>query len=142
MRLEVVVMPVADVDQAKNVYQALGWREDADYAAGADVRVVQLTLRARHARSSAPESPRPRRAPLRGRTLSTRYRSLGGIPECKRSLIPRMIWLRPYAVRRPRTGRHEEQIGHPDPDWPDWYTQYLVDEQTGHAGPAGRGAST
>ena len=57
MRLEVVVMPVADVDQAKNVYQALGWREDADYAAGADVRVVQLTLRARHARSSAPESP-------------------------------------------------------------------------------------
>lgn len=54
MRLEVVVVPVADVDQAKNVYQALAWREDADYAAGADFPVVQLTLRARHARSSAP----------------------------------------------------------------------------------------
>ena len=39
-------------------------------------------------------------------------------------------------------GRHEEQIGHPDADWPDWYAQYLVDEQTGHSGPAGRGAST
>jgi catechol 2,3-dioxygenase-like lactoylglutathione lyase family enzyme len=43
MKLEVVVLPVADVDRAKNFYQALGWREDADYAAGADFRVVQLT---------------------------------------------------------------------------------------------------
>lgn len=34
-------------------------------------------------------------------------------------------------------GALEEQIGHPDPDWPDWYAQYLVDEQTGHSGPAG-----
>jgi catechol 2,3-dioxygenase-like lactoylglutathione lyase family enzyme len=43
MQLEVVVLPVADVDRAKNFYKALGWREDADYAAGADFRVVQLT---------------------------------------------------------------------------------------------------
>jgi catechol 2,3-dioxygenase-like lactoylglutathione lyase family enzyme len=43
MKLEVVVIPVADVDRAKNFYKALGWREDADYAAGADFRVVQLT---------------------------------------------------------------------------------------------------
>lgn len=43
MKLEVVVVPVADVDRAKNSYKALGWREDADYAAGADFRVVQLT---------------------------------------------------------------------------------------------------
>jgi catechol 2,3-dioxygenase-like lactoylglutathione lyase family enzyme len=43
MRLEVVVVPVAEVDRAKNFYKALGWREDADYAAGADFRVVQLT---------------------------------------------------------------------------------------------------
>ena len=43
MKLEVVVIPVADVDRAKNFYQALGWREDADYAAGEDFRVVQLT---------------------------------------------------------------------------------------------------
>jgi catechol 2,3-dioxygenase-like lactoylglutathione lyase family enzyme len=42
-KLEVVVVPVADVDRAKNFYRALGWREDADYAAGADFRVVQLT---------------------------------------------------------------------------------------------------
>jgi catechol 2,3-dioxygenase-like lactoylglutathione lyase family enzyme len=43
MKLEVVVVPVADVDRAKTFYKALGWREDADYAADADFRVVQLT---------------------------------------------------------------------------------------------------
>jgi catechol 2,3-dioxygenase-like lactoylglutathione lyase family enzyme len=43
MKLEVIVVPVADVDRAKNFYTGLGWREDADYAAGADFRVVQLT---------------------------------------------------------------------------------------------------
>jgi catechol 2,3-dioxygenase-like lactoylglutathione lyase family enzyme len=43
MKLEVVVVPVADVDRAKDFYRALGWREDADYAAGDDFRVVQLT---------------------------------------------------------------------------------------------------
>jgi len=39
-------------------------------------------------------------------------------------------------------GRHEEQIGHPDPDWPDWYAQYMVQEQAGSAGQARPGAST
>jgi catechol 2,3-dioxygenase-like lactoylglutathione lyase family enzyme len=42
-KLEVVVIPVADVDRAKNFYEALGWREDADLASGEDFRVVQLT---------------------------------------------------------------------------------------------------
>ena len=43
MKLEVVVVPVADVDRAKKFYEALGWREDADFVTGADFRVVQLT---------------------------------------------------------------------------------------------------
>jgi catechol 2,3-dioxygenase-like lactoylglutathione lyase family enzyme len=43
MKLEVVVVPVADVDRARTFYEALGWREDADFAAGPDFRVVQLT---------------------------------------------------------------------------------------------------
>jgi catechol 2,3-dioxygenase-like lactoylglutathione lyase family enzyme len=42
-RLEVVVIPVSDVDRAKDFYLALGWREDADFATSADFRVVQLT---------------------------------------------------------------------------------------------------
>jgi catechol 2,3-dioxygenase-like lactoylglutathione lyase family enzyme len=43
MRLEVVAVPVSDVDRAKAFYKDLGWREDADIALSADVRVVQFT---------------------------------------------------------------------------------------------------
>jgi catechol 2,3-dioxygenase-like lactoylglutathione lyase family enzyme len=42
MRLEVVVIPVADVDRAKSFYGYLGWRLDADFA-GDDWRVIQFT---------------------------------------------------------------------------------------------------
>jgi catechol 2,3-dioxygenase-like lactoylglutathione lyase family enzyme len=44
MKLEVVVIPVSDVDKAKDFYQRLGWRRlDADFARSEDFRVVQLT---------------------------------------------------------------------------------------------------
>jgi catechol 2,3-dioxygenase-like lactoylglutathione lyase family enzyme len=43
LRLEVVTIPVSDVDRAKDFYQRLGWRLDADIAAGDTFRVVQLT---------------------------------------------------------------------------------------------------
>ena len=43
MKLEVVVLPVADADRAKGFYEGLGWRLDADFATGEDFRVVQLT---------------------------------------------------------------------------------------------------
>ncbi len=43
MKLEVVTLPVSDVDRAKRFYQSLGWRTDADLVLGDDVRVVQLT---------------------------------------------------------------------------------------------------
>jgi catechol 2,3-dioxygenase-like lactoylglutathione lyase family enzyme len=43
MKLEVVVVPVSDVDRAKSFYTSLGWRLDADFATGDDFRVVQLT---------------------------------------------------------------------------------------------------
>jgi catechol 2,3-dioxygenase-like lactoylglutathione lyase family enzyme len=43
MKLEVVVLPVTDVDRAKGFYRTLGWREDADVAKGDDFRVVQMT---------------------------------------------------------------------------------------------------
>jgi catechol 2,3-dioxygenase-like lactoylglutathione lyase family enzyme len=42
-KLEVVVIPVSDVDRAKRFYAGLGWRLDADFAAGRDWRVVQMT---------------------------------------------------------------------------------------------------
>jgi catechol 2,3-dioxygenase-like lactoylglutathione lyase family enzyme len=43
MRLEVVTVPVSDVDRAKDFYVGLGWRLDADIAAGDNFRVIQLT---------------------------------------------------------------------------------------------------
>lgn len=43
MKFEVVVIPVSDIDRAKDFYAKLGWRLDADFAAGADFRVIQFT---------------------------------------------------------------------------------------------------
>ncbi|HEV7733713.1 MAG TPA: VOC family protein [Candidatus Binatia bacterium] len=43
LKLEVVVLPVSDVDRAKDFYKRMGFREDIDFADGAGYRVVQLT---------------------------------------------------------------------------------------------------
>src|SRR6204780_1974855 len=43
MKFEIVVIPVSDVDRAKDFYTKLGWRLDADFAAGADYRGIQFT---------------------------------------------------------------------------------------------------
>ena len=64
IRLEVQIIPVSDVDRAKQFYQRLDWRLDADDAPLKGLRIVQFTLpRAPAPRSrSAPASPRPRPA--------------------------------------------------------------------------------
>lgn len=43
MKFEIVVIPVSDVDRAKEFYTRLGWRLDADYDNGKDFRVIQFT---------------------------------------------------------------------------------------------------
>src|SRR5256885_16401388 len=43
LKLEVVVIPVSDVDRAKAFYASLGWRLDADFASGDGWRVIQFT---------------------------------------------------------------------------------------------------
>jgi catechol 2,3-dioxygenase-like lactoylglutathione lyase family enzyme len=43
MKLEVVVLPVSDVDRAKEFYTRLGWRLDADRVIGDNFRLVQFT---------------------------------------------------------------------------------------------------
>jgi catechol 2,3-dioxygenase-like lactoylglutathione lyase family enzyme len=42
-KLEVVIVPVADVDRAKRFYRGLGWREDADIHPNENFRLVQMT---------------------------------------------------------------------------------------------------
>jgi hypothetical protein len=53
MKFEIVVIPVSDVDRAKEFYAKLGWRLDADYDNGKDFRVIQFT---------PPRRPAPPRA--------------------------------------------------------------------------------
>jgi catechol 2,3-dioxygenase-like lactoylglutathione lyase family enzyme len=43
MKFEIVVIPVSDIDRAKEFYAKLGWRLDADYDNGSDFRVIQFT---------------------------------------------------------------------------------------------------
>ena len=43
MKFEIVVIPVSDVDRAKEFYARLGWRLDADFDNGKDFRVIQFT---------------------------------------------------------------------------------------------------
>jgi catechol 2,3-dioxygenase-like lactoylglutathione lyase family enzyme len=43
MALEVVTLPVSDVDRAKSFYQSLGWRTDIDLVIGEEIRTVQVT---------------------------------------------------------------------------------------------------
>ena len=64
MKLEVVVIPVSDVDRAKEFYGGLGWRLDADYDNGSDFHVIQFTppgsgcsvIFGRHVTAAAPGS--------------------------------------------------------------------------------------
>jgi predicted enzyme related to lactoylglutathione lyase len=43
MKLEVVIIPVSDVERAKEFYTKLGWRLDGDFTAGNEWRGVQFT---------------------------------------------------------------------------------------------------
>jgi predicted enzyme related to lactoylglutathione lyase len=43
LKLEVIVIPVSDVDRAKRFYEGLGWRLDADFTNGENWRAVQMT---------------------------------------------------------------------------------------------------
>ena len=200
MRLEVVVVPVADVDRAKNFYQALGWREDADFAVGADFRVVQLTppgsacsvIFGTGVTSATPGSAdglqlvvgdiEAARAELasRGADVSEVFHDAGGVfhhagtegrvagpasdrqrygsfasfndPDGNNWFVQEVTTRLPgrvtpvpaaydsavdlaEALRRAAAahGKHEEETGQADPDWPDWYAQYMVDEWNARA---------
>ena len=198
LKLEVVAVPVADVDRSKRFYAGLGWRLDADFAVGDQIsgRAVHA-LRVRPARSiSAGASPR--RRPARPRvsissSRTSRRRAPSSSPAAPRSarcstvpvLASRPIsgrdperrsyasfatfadpdgngWLLQEittrfpagSTRRPRAspreadlaaalrraasahGEHEKRSGgRHDENWPDWYAEYLVAEQSGERVP-------
>ena len=199
-KLEVVVIPVSDVDRAKEFYGSLGWRLDADFPFDNGVRIVQFTppgsgcsiqfgtnltepaagsaqslylivsdieaardelvargvevsevfhegtpgARFRHAGPNGRVSgPAPKsgsygsfvsfsdpdgnswlfqevtsRLPGRVDPAATSFASASDLAEAMR---------RASAAH----GEHEKRIGQADPNWPDWYAEYMVAEQAG-----------
>ena len=65
-KLEIVVIPVSDVDRAKRFYGGLGWRLDAEFGSGDDFRIMQFTppgsgcsvIFGKNVTAAAPGSPR------------------------------------------------------------------------------------
>ena len=182
-RLEVVRIPVADMDRAKGFYQGLGWRMDFDSTDEDGARSVQATppgsaCSAFFSTGIAPgqdlvvDDIDAARAELSGRGaevsgvfhLDGARRVPGPAPGRKSfgSYVSFNDWegnnwlvqevttrlpgrttsvLAAYgsvgaladALRRAAAAhdRHAEDSGHDDPDWPDWYAQYLADESAG-----------
>jgi catechol 2,3-dioxygenase-like lactoylglutathione lyase family enzyme len=203
MKLELVVIPVSDAGRAKEFYRRLGWRLDADFAAGDDFRVVQFTppgsgcsvIFGKNVTAAAPGSAQglylivsdieAARVELlaRGVEISEVFHDAGGVsagtdkpylfgrrrvsgpdpehrsyrsfasfndPDGNGWLLQEITTRLPgridpaatsfssaidlaSAFRRASAahGKHEERIGKADPNWADWYAEYMVREQAG-----------
>ena len=202
MKLEVIVIPVSDVDRARRFYGGLGWRLDADFAAGDDFRVIQFTppgspcsvIFGKNVTAAAPGSAQglylivsdieAARADLlaRGVAIGEVFHGAGDVhagtdepylsgtrrvsgadparssygsfasfkdPDGNGWLFQEITARLPgrvdanttftsstelaAALRRSAAAHdeHEKRIGKHDADWPDWYADYIVREQTG-----------
>jgi len=198
----VVVIPVSDVDRAKEFYGRLGWRLDADFAEGDDFRVIQFTppgsacsvIFGKNVTAAAPGSAQglylivsgieAARAELVAHGVDAtevfhdggsvhagtdqpylfgRLRVSGPDPEHRSyhsfvsfndpdgngwllqeittRLPGRVAGVTTYAsagdlsqaLRRAEAahGQHEARTGQADKNWPDWYAEYMVREQSG-----------
>jgi catechol 2,3-dioxygenase-like lactoylglutathione lyase family enzyme len=203
MKLEVVVLPVSDVDRARSFYAGLGWRLDADVAIGDDFRVVQLTppgsqcsiIFGAAVTAAAPGSAQglhlivadiqAARDQLEavGAAVSEVFHDAGGVfhhagttgrvsgpdperrsygsfasfedPDGNGWLLQEITTRLPGRIDPAATafasaselsealqraaaahGEHEARTGREDPDWPDWYAEYMVREQAGEQLPS------
>jgi catechol 2,3-dioxygenase-like lactoylglutathione lyase family enzyme len=189
MKLEVITIPVSDIDRAKAFYGGLGWRLDADFSNGSE-RAVQFTPPGSqcsiHLGTNAPGSARGlflvvsdieaarddlvRRgvevsevfhyaagpAPFGGQVsgIAPDHLSYGSYatfsdPDGNGWLLQEVTTRFPgrvagdttyasaydlsQALRRAAAahGQHEARTGQADPNWPDWYAEYMVREQSG-----------
>ena len=204
MKLEVVVIPVSDVDGAKEFYGSLGWRLDADVAAGDDFRLIQYTppgsgcsvqfgtnltsatpgsaqslylivsdleaardeLLARGVKVGEVFHEGARGARFHPETdgrvsgpapNSSSYGSFASFsdPDGNGWLFQEVTTRLPGRIDSAATSfasandlasalvraeaahsKHEERTGEADPDWPDWYAEYMVAEQAGEELPS------
>jgi catechol 2,3-dioxygenase-like lactoylglutathione lyase family enzyme len=202
MKFEIVVIPVSDVNRAKEFYGRLGWRLDADYDNGHDFRVIQFTppgsgcsiIFGKNVTAAAPGSAQglylivsdidAARDELiaHGVDASEVFHDAGGVyggtdqpylfgrlrvsgrdpehrsyrsfvsfsdPDGNGWLLQEITARLPGRVAGNTTyasagdlsqalqraaaahGQHEARIGKADPNWPDWYAEYMVREQAG-----------
>ena len=119
IKLEVVVLPVSDVNRAKRFYSDLGCRLDAEFVShGVDVSEVFHT--------AGPGKP-----PASGRDPQHRsYVSLASFkdPDGNGWLLQEITALRRAEAAH---GEHEKRTGERDADWSGWYAEYMVAEQAG-----------
>jgi catechol 2,3-dioxygenase-like lactoylglutathione lyase family enzyme len=203
-KIEALVIPVSDVDRAKQFYKNLGWRLDADFPFDNGFRVVQFTppgsrcsvqfgsnitkaapgsaqglylvvsnIEAVHDELIArgvgvsdvfhPVTPGAQFQPdgTTGRVSGPApehgsYRSFATFrdPDGNTWLLQEVTTRLPGRVDPAETGytsandlasalrraaaahgEHEKRIGQADPNWPDWYAEYMVREQAGDALP-------
>src|SRR5260221_3711499 len=201
-KLEIVVIPVSDIDRAKEFYRRLGWRLDADYDNGADFRVIQFTppgsgcsvIFGKNVTAAAPGSAQglylivsdleAARGELvaHGVDATEVFHDAGGVyagtdqpylfgrlrvngldpehrsyrsfvsfsdPDGNGWLLQEVTTRLPGRVAGDTTyassadlskalqraaaahGQHEARTGQADPNWPDWYAEYMVREQAG-----------
>ncbi|MEH0844749.1 VOC family protein [Micromonospora sp. CPCC 205711] len=184
MKLEVVVIPVSDVDRAKEFYGRLGWRLDqtppgivqftppgsgcsvqfgpnltsaspgsaSEYLIVSDIEAARNALVAAGVEVSeifhiGPGGPESGLDPERRSYFS---RASFSDPDGNNWLVQEITTRLPgrieaaatsfgsasdlaSALRRAATahGEHEKRIGEADANWPDWYAEYMVREQTG-----------
>ena len=203
MKFEVVVIPISDVDRAKDFYVKLGWRLDDDFDDGKDFRVTQFTppgsgcsiIFGKNVTPATPGSAHglyltvsdiqaARKELLdRGVEISEVFHDTDGVhagtdepylfgrlrvsgadpehrsyqsfasfrdPDGNGWLFQEITTRLPgridpatttfasandlaSALRRASAahGQHEARIGKADPNWPDWYAEYIVREQAG-----------
>jgi catechol 2,3-dioxygenase-like lactoylglutathione lyase family enzyme len=194
LKLEVITLPVSDIDRAKEFYERLGWRLDADFRSGNE-RAVQFTppgsqCSIHFGLSTTPGTaqglflvvsdiqaardelvrrgaevgeifhfagaPAPFGGPVSG--IAPDHVSYGSLAtfkdpdgngwvlqEVTTRLPGRVAGDTTYgsvndlvqALRRASTahGEHEKRTGERDENWPEWYAEYMVREQSGEALP-------
>jgi catechol 2,3-dioxygenase-like lactoylglutathione lyase family enzyme len=184
LRLEVVTIPVADLDRAKKFYEGLGWRLDADFVLGGN-RAIQFTppgsgcsIHFRLDTSATPAQglflvvddltaacadlagrgvdvgevfhltpdgrgagPAPERATYNSYATFSDPDGNGWLIQEVTTRLPgridpgtttyRSVADLANALRRAAQAHdvHEKSLGERDENWPDWYAQYLVNEQ-------------
>lgn len=192
LKIEIVVLPVSDVDRAKAFYRGLGFREDADFPGEDGFRVVQVTppgsttsiIFGDRVTDAAPGSSRgvhlvvddvvaaQKELATRGVDVSEVFHDAGGVfhhggtearvpgPDPQRQSYAsfasftdpdgNLFVLQEVTRRLPGRvdhaiygsvgeleqalrdaaaahGRHEQELGRPDENWPAWYAAYMAE---------------